>query len=76
MFVEKLSHYGSRTFFIVALALFTAAMVQWILALLNLRPLLAYKPGRLIEFSAMFLIPVITVLLRQIREELRKEKRA
>ena len=65
MFVEKLSHYGSRTFFIVALALFTAAVVGWVLELFTVTRMRFYEPGRLVEFSAMFLLPVITVLLRQ-----------
>ena len=76
MGVEKISHYGSRAFFIVALALFTAALVELALVLLGVAPPIRYQPGRLIEFAAMFLIPVITVLLRQIREELRTGKRA
>ena len=78
MGVENLSHYGSRAFFIVALALFTMAFLEWVLVYqLRVVPrLFDTNPGRLLEFSAMFLIPVITVLLRQIREELRTGRRA
>jgi hypothetical protein len=76
MDVDKLSHYSSRTFFFLALLLFVVAVIEWVLAVLGvMRPRL-YLPGRLIEFAAMFLLPVITVLLRQIREELRKGKQA
>jgi hypothetical protein len=76
MDVEKLSHYGSRTFFVAALILFVAAVVEWILSVAGLVTALGYKPGRLVEFAAMFMVPVITVLLRQIRDELRKHKSA
>ncbi|NJD18274.1 MAG: hypothetical protein FIA95_03195 [Gemmatimonadetes bacterium] len=76
MDAEKLRHYGSRTFFIVAVVLFTVAVVEWGLAAMNVFQPRSYMPGRLVEFAAMFLIPVITVLLRQIRDELRAGKRA
>ena len=76
MDVEKLSHYGSRAFFLVAVFLFVVAAVDWILALLKMKSWLGYMPGRLLEFAAMCMLPVITVLLRQIREELRKQRSA
>jgi hypothetical protein len=76
MDVDKLSHYGSRTFFVAALVLFVVAVVEWVLSVLKVMAPLDYKPGRLVEFAAMFMVPVITVLLRQIREELRKQKQA
>ena len=76
MDVEKLSHYGSRTFFVAALILFVAAVVEWVLTTLKVMSPLSYMPGRLVEFAAMFMVPVITVLLRQIRDELRKQKHA
>lgn len=75
MDVEKLSHYGSRTFFVAALILFVAAVVEWVLSLLGSMTRMWYTPGRLVEFAAMFMVPVITVLLRQIRDELRKPTR-
>jgi len=76
MNVEKLSHYGSRSFFVAALILFVAAVVEWVLSVVGVMAPLSYKPGRLVEFAAMFMVPVITVLLRQIRDELRKQKSA
>ena len=77
MDVEKLSHYGSRTFFVAALILFVVAVVEWVLSMLGVMgPRGGYMPGRLVEFAAMFMVPVITVLLRQIRDELRKQKHA
>lgn len=76
MDIEKWSHYSSRTFFYAAVVLFVIAVVEWVLAVFGaVRPRF-YLPGRLIEFAAMFMIPVITVLLRQIREELKKGKGA
>ncbi len=74
MDIDKLSHYSMRTFFLVALVLFVVAVVEWVFSLLNIMRPTGYMPGRLIEFSAMFMVPVITVLLRQIRDELRKGK--
>ena len=76
MDVDKLSHYSSRTFFYVALVLFLLAVVEWVLAVFGAMRPRFYLPGRLVEFAAMALLPVITVLLRQIREELRKGKGA
>ena len=76
MNVDKLCHYGSRTFFYAALILFAAAIVVKVLGMLKMIPMMGYNAGRLVEFSAMFLVPVITVLLRQIREELRKGRPA
>lgn len=76
MDVDKLSHYASRTFFYLALLLFVVAVIEWILAAVGAMRPEWYTPGRLIEFAAMFLLPVITVLLRQIRQELRKGKQA
>jgi hypothetical protein len=73
MDVEKLCHYGSRIFFAAAIVLFAVGLLEWVLLTLNVMSPLSYMPGRLVEFSAMFLVPVITVLLRQIREELRKQ---
>ena len=45
MGVEKISHYGSRAFFIVALALFTTALVELALVLLGVAPPIRYQPG-------------------------------
>ena len=74
MDVDKLSSYGSRLFFAAALILFVVAVVEWILIRFGSGLRVGYDAGRLVEFAAMFLIPVIVVLLRQIREELRKHK--
>ena len=74
MSLDKLSSYVSRVFFVVAFVLFAVGVVGWVVASVGVRLRIGYMPGRLVEFSAMFLVPVITVLLRQIREELRKQR--
>jgi hypothetical protein len=76
MDIEKWSHYASRTFFTVSAILFVVAVLEWIFSTLKVMRPVSYMPGRLVEFAAMFLLPVIVALLRQIREELRKGKSA
>ena len=74
MSLDKLSSYTSRVFCAVSLVLFLGAVIEWLATRANFRFWVGYEPGRLVEFAAMLLIPVMTVLLRQIREELRKQK--
>ena len=74
MDVNKWSSIGSRLCFAAAVILFVVAIVDWLLSVAGAKLSLGYVPGRLIEFGAMFLIPVVTVLLREIRDELRKAK--
>jgi len=74
MDVDKLSSLGSRICFAAALVLLVAGVVEWVLALFNVTIKTGYMPGHLVELGAIFLIPVVTVLLREIREELRKHK--
>jgi len=72
--VDKWSSLGSRLFFAGAMVLFVVAVLEWILGRLGVAAKVGgYESGRLVEFAAMFLIPVVTVLLRQIRQELRKK---
>ena len=73
MDVNKWSSVGSRLCFVAAFILFAVGIVEWILHRLGVAFWPGYDAGRLIEFGAMFLIPVMTVLLREIREELRKK---
>lgn len=75
MDTDKLSGYVSRVFFVGALVLFAVAVVGRVLAVVGVQLGIGYVPGRLVEFAAMFLVPVIAVLLRQIREELRKQRK-
>jgi hypothetical protein len=74
MDVNKWSSVGSRVCFAVAFILFVVAVLEWVFKRLGMSFDVGYNPGRLTEFGAMFLIPVVTVLLREIREELRKPK--
>jgi uncharacterized membrane protein AbrB (regulator of aidB expression) len=71
--VEKLSSWISRLFTAAACVLFAVGLAEWLLGIDRGKMLLGYEPGRLAEFAAMFLFPVVVVLLRQIREELRKK---
>jgi hypothetical protein len=74
MDVNKWSSIGSRLCFAASFILFVVAILEWVLKQLGLSFNVGYNPGRLAEFAVMFLIPVVTVLLREIREELRKPK--
>ncbi|MBI1723048.1 MAG: hypothetical protein HYR48_03985 [Gemmatimonadetes bacterium] len=72
---DKLSSQASRVFFTAAFTLFTVAVIQWFLSWFHLSLFgRTYTPGRLLEFAVISLIFVIALLLRQIREELRKPK--
>jgi hypothetical protein len=55
-----------RPFFVAAFVLLVVAIVE--------RAVTAetYSPGRLLEIAAMLMIFVIAMLLRQVRDELRK----
>ena len=74
MNVDKISSWVSRVFTAAACVLFAVGVVEWLLGINRAKMLMGYQPGRLTEFAAMFLLPVVVVLLRQIREEQRKPK--
>lgn len=76
MDVDRWSSVGSRLCFAVAVLLFLLAVIEWVLGRFGVAFWIGYDAGRLTEFAAMLLIPVVTVLLRQIRDELRKQKPA
>jgi hypothetical protein len=70
--IDKLTSILSRLFFAVAFILLAIAVIDrvlnffgWYLSWTN------YRAGRLFEFSAMLMIFVIVLLLRQIREKLK-----
>ena len=73
MNVDKWSSIGSRLCFAVAFVLFIMGVIEWILQRFGVGFRPGYDAGRLIEGGVMFLVPVMTVLLREIREELRKK---
>lgn len=75
MSIAMLCELASGTFAAAAVVLFVVALVEWVLMTLFSMPMWAgYWPGRLLEFAALSLVAVIAVLLRQIREELRRPK--
>ncbi|MFX1589128.1 MAG: hypothetical protein ACFFC1_13325 [Promethearchaeota archaeon] len=70
---EKLTSIFNRIFFGVALIFFGISVLEWIVRLFGSDVRwFGYDPGRLFEFSGIFLLFAITLLLRQIRELLKK----
>lgn len=74
MDINKVSSVASRVFTAAAVILFVAGVVEWILARLGVSLWLGYMPNRFLELAAYSLVPVTVLLLRQIRQDLRKEK--
>ena len=71
--IDKLSHYFCRTLFGFAVALLAVAVFERVLGSLGWTlSFIAYEPSRLLEFSAILIIFVIALLLRQIRENTNK----
>jgi len=72
----KESHYSliSRLLFSVAAVLSVLAVWNWIIRWFGYYlTWVPYEPGRLFEFSAILVIFVIALLLRQIRDLLRQK---
>jgi len=67
--IVRLFFFGS--FFFLATAVFEALVNRFGYTILRGTP---YWPGRLLDFASVLLIFVLALLLRQIREELRKTK--
>ncbi len=71
--LEKFLKIVNRFLFTCAFFVLVIAAWNWLIGLfgwtLKWNP---YQSGRLLEFSAVFVIFVIALLLRQIREELKK----
>ncbi len=65
-----------RALFYIALIFLIIAMGEKAINLVGYTFLqqTTYSPWRLLEFAAIFLLFVIAIVLRQIREELRKTK--
>jgi hypothetical protein len=72
--VNRLSSLTSRVFIAAAVVLFAAGILEWILARVGVSLWLGYMPSRFLELAAFSLLPVMVVLLRQIREGLRQHK--
>ena len=77
MNLEKLISIGSRVLFSLSVILLVTAVAERFANLIGYTILrqTPYTPWRLLEFAAIFLIFVIAILLRQIREELRQPKK-
>lgn len=73
MSIDSLSSLVSRLFFILAFVLLGLAVVERIVNYFGYTISgRAYPGGRLLEFAAIFMVFVIALLLRQIREQLKK----
>ncbi len=71
--IDKLTSFLSRLCFFVAFVLLIIAILDWLLRLYGWTfSWIPYQPGRIFEFSAILMIVVIVLLLRQIREAVRK----
>jgi hypothetical protein len=71
---EKLNSIACRIFFVVALFLLAVAVIEKIVNVFDYTILggTTYVPSRLLEFSTILVIFVIALVIRQVREELRK----
>ena len=75
MNIAKLNSLASRLFFVAALVLLALAVLERAAVIMGHTILQgSYTAGRMLEFSALLVTFVIALLLRQIREELRKTK--
>jgi hypothetical protein len=74
--MEKLNSLICRVFFVVAFILLAVAVLERLMNVVGYSFMLGsdYQAGRLLEFAVILLVFVITVLLRQIRDELQKAK--
>lgn len=71
--IDKLTSFFSRIFFTIASVLLVISVLQRLFRLWDADAMVfGYNPGRLFEFAGIFLLFVITLLLRQIRESLKK----
>jgi hypothetical protein len=75
MTLEKSNSMASRVLFLAAFVLLAVALVEKAVNLVGYTFVrqISTGAGRLLEFAAIFLIFVIALLLRQIREELKRK---
>jgi hypothetical protein len=71
--IDKLISFFNRLFFTVACVLLFIAIWDRMLQLFGWTIDWSYEPGRVLEFSAIMMIFVIALILRQIREQLKKK---
>jgi len=73
--MNQLSSIICRIFFFVALLLLFVALWEKFIRLFGwTMTFMPYEPGRIFEISAVLMIFVISLLLREIREELKIKK--
>ena len=73
MDLEIVSKYLARALFLLAAAIIVVAFVEWLAQIFGASIVgQFYSAGRLLELAATLLVFVIAVLLRQIRNELRR----
>ena len=70
--IDKLTSVFIRVFFAVALLLLLISVGDRFIGLFGWKLAWFYEPGRLLEFSAIMMLFVVGLLLRQIREQLKK----
>jgi hypothetical protein len=76
MNLNRLASLLNHVFAVVAFLLLALGVVEWVANVLGYTILhQAYTAGRLVEFAAIFAIFVVALLLRQLREEIRKGAR-
>jgi len=76
MNLEKINSLGARILFVGASLLLAVGILEFVVNLFGFTFLrvTTYTPGRLLELADGFLLFVIVLLLRQMREELKKPK--
>ena len=70
--VDKLTNIFSRFFFLIAILLFFCACLDSVMRFFGWRLSWPYEPAAVLEYSGIVMVLVICLLLRQIREELKK----
>jgi hypothetical protein len=72
MKIDRLLSWISRVFVVASAILFVMGFVEWIPYRIGMNLWLGYNPSRFLELAAFALLPVIVILLRQIRDELKR----
>lgn len=73
MNLDRLGSLLSHVFSVVAFVLLALGVVQWLANVLGYTILnQVYRPGRLMELAAIYAVFVVALLLRQVRQEIRK----
>jgi hypothetical protein len=74
MNIDKLASFVLRVTFVAALLLLAIACVERLANSFGYT-ILPYAPSRMLEFATVFLVAVIALLLRQVRDALRRSPR-